>query len=70
MDNQNFWEFEALTIFLSDNPFKDFVKYNDTDFYESEEGDDCIIIGIISKIQKKKDRNKKDYAFINVYEIV
>jgi len=68
MDNQNFWEFEALTIFLSDNPFKDFVKYNDTDFYESEEGDDCIIIGIISKIQKKKDRNKKDYAFINVYE--
>jgi DNA polymerase-3 subunit alpha len=68
MQNEQFWEFEALSIFLSDNPFSDIVQYNNENFYECESGDECVIIGIISRIQKKKDRNKKDYAFVNVYE--
>ncbi len=68
MQNENFWEFEALTIFISNNPFSDIVQYNNENFYECESGDECVIIGIISKIQKKKDRHKRDYAFINVYE--
>jgi DNA polymerase-3 subunit alpha len=68
MQNEQFWEFEALSIFLSNNPFSDIVQYNNENFYECESGDECVIIGIISRIQKKKDRNKKDYAFVNVYE--
>jgi DNA polymerase-3 subunit alpha len=68
MQNERFWEFEALTIFLSDNPFSDIIQYNNENFYECEEGDECVIIGIISRIQKKKDRYKRDYAYINVYE--
>lgn len=68
MQNEKFWEFEALTIFLKDNPFKGLSELNNENFYECEDGDECVIVGIISKIQKKKDRNKKDYAFINVYE--
>jgi len=68
MQNQQFWEFEALTIFLSDNPFNEIVQYNNENFYDCEIGDECVIIGIISRIQKKKDRHKKDYAYINVYE--
>jgi len=68
MQNEQFWEFEALSIFLSDNPFVDIVQYNNENFYECENGDECVIIGIISRIQKKKDRHKRDYAYINVYE--
>ena len=68
MDNEKFWEFEALSIFLSDNPFSDLTQYNTQNFYDCEMGEECVIIGIISKIHKKKDRNKNDYAFINVYE--
>lgn len=68
MQNEQFWEFEALSIFISSNPFSDIVQYNNENFYECESGDECVIIGIISNIQKKKDRYKKDYAFVNVYE--
>lgn len=68
MQNEQFWEFEALSIFLSNNPFIDIVQYNNENFYDCESGDECVIIGIISRIQKKKDRHKRDYAFINVYE--
>lgn len=68
MQNEQFWEFEALTIFLSNNPFTDLIQYNNENFYDCEDGDECVIIGIISRIQKKKDRHKRDYAFVNVYE--
>lgn len=68
MQNEQFWEFEALSIFLSNNPFTDIIQYNNENFYECENGDECVIIGIISRIQKKKDRHKRDYAYINVYE--
>lgn len=68
MDNEKFWEFEALSIFLNENPFSDIVQYNSESFYECEEGEECVIVGIVSKIQKKKDRHKRDYAYINVYE--
>lgn len=68
MQDESFWEFEALSIFLKNNPFKDYQKYITQDFYEVENGMECIIVGIISSIQKKKDRNKKDYAYVRVYE--
>jgi DNA polymerase-3 subunit alpha len=42
-------------------------KYNKEDFSECEYGNECVVIGIISRIQKKKDRNKRDYAYVNVY---
>ena len=30
-------------------------------------GDECVIVGIISKIQKKKTKRGEPYAFINIY---
>lgn len=68
MQDEAFWEFEALSIFLNNNPFKELQQYITQDFYEVEEDMDCIVVGVISSIQKKKDRNKKDYAFVRVYE--
>ena len=68
LQDELFWEFEALSIFLNNNPFKDIQKYITQNFYDIDDGMECIIIGVISSIQKKKDRNKKDYAYIRVYE--
>ena len=68
LKDEQFWEFESLSIFLNNNPFKDIQKYITQDFYEVENGMECIIVGVVSSIQKKKDRNKKDYAYIRVYE--
>ena len=68
MQEEQYWEFEALSIFLSNNPFKEIQKHITQNFYEIEDNMDCVVIGIISSIQKKKDRNKKDYAYVRVYE--
>ena len=65
--DEAFWEFETLQIFVSDeNPFikayeilEDFSSYN--------VGDKCVIVGIISKIQKKKTKKGQQFAFANIY---
>ena len=67
LDNEPFWEFEALQIFIKDNPFESAYKYITRSFENVENGELCTIVGIIAKIQKKKDRHSKTFAFINIY---
>ena len=67
LDNEPFWEFEALQIFIKDNPFEKSYKYLSRSFEEVEDGEMCTIVGIISKVQKKKDRHGKTFAYINIY---
>lgn len=66
LDNKDFWEFETLQIFINDNPFDAAYNYL-TPFEEIEVGDKCTLVGVIAKIQKKKDKNGKQFAFINIY---
>lgn len=66
LQNEEFWEFEALQIFINENPFDSAYNFL-TPFDEVENGDKCTIVGIISKVQKKKDKNKKQFAYINIY---
>ena len=66
LEDELFWEFESLQIFINDNPFDKAYNYI-TPFEDVENGDKCTIVGVISKVQKKKDKNKKQFAFINIY---
>ena len=66
LEDELFWEFESLQIFINDNPFDKAYNYL-TPFEDVENGDKCTIVGVISKVQKKKDKNKKQFAFINIY---
>lgn len=66
LENEELWEFETLQIFIKDNPFDLAYKYI-TSFHDIEVGDKCTLVGVISKIQKKKDRNGKQFAYINIY---
>lgn len=66
LENEEFWEFEALQIFINDNPFDKAYNFL-IPFEEVENGDKCTIVGIISKVQKKKDKHKKQFAFVNIY---
>ena len=53
--DEAFWEFETLQIFLTDeNPFTEAYTLLD-DFESIDIGDKCVIVGVISKIQKKKN---------------
>lgn len=67
LDDEQFWEFQALQIFINNNPFDKAYEHIEREFSEVPIGDKCVIIGVISKVQKKKDRNKKQFAFINIY---
>jgi DNA polymerase-3 subunit alpha len=67
LQNEQFWEFDALSVFINDNPFVEAYKYIETPFDEVEEGSKGLVVGIIANIQKKKDRNGKQFAFLWMY---
>ena len=66
LENEPFWEFESLQIFIKDNPFDNAYKYL-TPFENVDNGDKCTIVGVIARVQKKKDKHQKQFAFINIY---
>ena len=67
LQSEEYWEFETLEFFVSDeNPF---VQAYDIlpEFDDVPIGEDCVVVGIISKIQKKKTKKGDQFAFINIY---
>lgn len=67
LQNEELWEFQTLQTFISDpNPFEKAFAYI-KDFSEIEEGDSCVLVGIIAKIQKKKTKTGMQFAFVNLY---
>lgn len=67
LQNEKFWEFDALSVFINNNPFVEAYKYIKTPFDEVEDGNKGLVVGIIANIQKKKDRNGKQFAFLWMY---
>lgn len=66
LEDEKFWEFETLQVFINDNPFNAAYMYL-SPFEDIELGEKCTLVGIIAKVQKKKDRNGKQFAYINIY---
>jgi DNA polymerase-3 subunit alpha len=66
LQDEPFWEFEALSIFIKNNPFEQVYQYI-TPFENIENGSKCVVVGIVSNVVKKKDRHGKQFAFIGVY---
>lgn len=67
LQDEPFWEFQTLQTFISDkNPFEYAFKYI-RDFSEIEEGGNCVLVGVISNVQKKKTKNGQQFAFVNLY---
>ena len=67
LQDEQYWEFETLEFFVSDeNPFEQAYDIL-PDFDDVPIGEDCVVVGIISKIQKKKTKRGDQFAFINIY---
>lgn len=67
LKDEQFWEFQTLQTFIIDkNPFEKAYEYIQG-FSELEEGDSCVLVGIIAKIQKKKTKTGMQFAFVNLY---
>ena len=65
LEDEEFWAFQTLQVFINNNPFDAAYQYL-TDFNDVVDGDSTIV-GIIAKVQKKKDKTGKQFAFINIY---
>lgn len=67
MQNEEFWEFETLNIFLTQpNPFIEVYDYV-RPIEIIEENSTGVIVGIISNIIKKTDKHNKQYAHMQIY---
>lgn len=68
LEDEEFWEFQTLQIFINNNPFERAYKYL-VPFEDIEIDDKCVIAGVISKVQKKKDKKGNQFAFFNIYSV-
>jgi DNA polymerase-3 subunit alpha len=68
LQSEETWEFETLSIFLKENPFKDAYSII-TPVEDVIEGGKCVVVGIISDVTKKTDRHGKQFAFLNIYSL-
>ncbi|WP_346991397.1 DNA polymerase III subunit alpha [Agathobacter rectalis] len=66
LEDEQFWEFQTLQLFINDNPFDAAYTFL-TPFEDVPDGEKCTLVGIIAKVQKKKDKNGKQFAYINIY---
>lgn len=66
LEDEQFWEFQTLQVFINDNPFDAAYTFL-TPFEDVSDGEKCTLVGVIAKVQKKKDKNGKQFAYINIY---
>lgn len=66
LEDEQFWEFQTLQVFINDNPFDAAYTFL-TPFEDVSDGEKCTLVGIIAKVQKKKDKNGKQFAYVNIY---
>lgn len=66
LEDEKFWEFQTLQVFINDNPFDNAYNFL-TPFEDIPDKEKCTLVGVIAKVQKKKDKNGKQFAYINIY---
>ncbi len=64
--DRDFWEYSVLSMFVTHNPLSEIEK-NVKKLSDVKVGDKCTCIGVISSIDKKTNKNKAQYAFIDFY---
>lgn len=67
LQNEEFWEFDALSIFISNNPFEQAYRFISQSFDDVPDNGEGVTVGIIANVTKKKDRKGKQFAFISLY---
>ncbi|MGG1659508.1 DNA polymerase III subunit alpha [Brevibacillus sp. NRS-1366] len=65
MGSPEMYEYETLSIFINGNPFDD-VKDNFRPFSYYEDDKKCVVVGTITSVKRKKQKNGKPYAYIEL----
>lgn len=61
------WEFDTLSMFLTNDPLKDAYKYTETDWDMVDDGDKITLFCVIVDIKRKKDKNGNQFAYLDLY---
>lgn len=69
LQNEEYWEFEGLSIFLNNNPFEQAFQYLRPFDEIDSNGGIGTTVGIISNVIKKMDKNKKQFCYITLYSV-
>lgn len=65
MASPEMYEYETLSIFINGTPFDSIVSYF-TPFSKYDDGKRCVVCGTITSVKRKKQKNGKPYAYIEV----
>ena len=61
------WEFDTLSMFLTNDPLQDAYKYTKTDWDMVDDGDKTTLFCVIVDIKRKKDKNGNQFAYLDLY---
>ena len=64
--NQFLWEYESLSMFLTDNPLQEGVDLISTNWDDVPSGEKTVVLCVISDIKRKKDKNNNPFAYLDL----
>lgn len=64
--NEFMWEFQSLSMFVTDNPLKEAYELIGTEWDDVPNGDKVVVPCVIVDIKRKKDRNNNQFAYIDL----
>lgn len=66
MQDEFLWEFQALSMFVTDNPLKTAADAVGINWAEVPNGASGTVLAVISNIQRKKDRHGGQFAYLDL----
>lgn len=60
------WEFQSLSMFVTDNPLKEAYEIIGTEWDDIPDGNKAVIPCVIVDIKRKKDKNNNQFAYIDL----
>lgn len=62
------WEFETLSMFLTNNPLKDVIDIV-TNWNDIDQGIEGVLPAVVVDLQRKKDKNNNVFAYVDLYTV-
>ena len=65
--NEYMWEFETLSMFLTNDPLVEANKYMKKQWEDVDENEKAVVCCVIIDIKRKKDKNGNQFAYLDLY---
>ena len=65
-NDQFLWEFQTLSMFITDNPLKEAYQLIGTEWEDVPDGDKAVVPCVIVDVKRKKDKNNNPFAYLDL----